>query len=73
MQFSAKRDTHLRVVVPAVADRAVGRADGQTTHIPLPASAVPVLGRLAGNLVKGWKYVVRELNLCTGQAHAADA
>lgn len=56
----------LGVVVPAVAHCAVGGADGEPPHVVLPTCAVPVLGRLVGDLVKGREDVVCKLDLGDG-------
>ena len=53
----------------AVADGAIGRADGQATDVVLAAGPEPELGSLVHNLIKCREDVVRKLDLRNG-AHA---
>mmetsp|Transcript_3120 Transcript_3120/g.7814 ORF Transcript_3120/g.7814 Transcript_3120/m.7814 type:complete len:285 (-) Transcript_3120:388-1242(-) len=54
----------LAVVVPAVAHSAVGRTHGEAAAVEHAPAAVPVLGRLVHQLVKGGEDVVGKLDLC---------
>jgi hypothetical protein len=54
----------LRVVQPAVTDRAAWRANQKATTVKEVAGAIAVLGSLVDDLVKGREDVVGELNLC---------